>query len=211
MSTLQVVIADDHPRYRYSIAKLLTSSGMQVAAEAANGLAALKAVEDLAPDVVVLDLNLPGLSGQEVTRRLTARTPPHRVMVLSVSAREADVRSVLLAGASGYFLKDGPGEEIVAGVRAVAAGESLFSPRIAAMLLGRMREGKASRAASVPLSAQEREVLRLVAEGRSNEKIGERLRIGPRNAREHVSHILTKLEVDNRVQAAVRAVREGLV
>jgi DNA-binding NarL/FixJ family response regulator len=134
MSTLQVVIVDDHPRYRLSLAKLLTNSGMNVAAEAANGWAALKAVEDVAPDVVVLDLHLPGLSGEEVTRRLTAYTPPHRVMILSASAREADVRSVVLAGASGYFLKDAPGDEIVAGVRAVATGELLFSPRVAAML-----------------------------------------------------------------------------
>jgi DNA-binding NarL/FixJ family response regulator len=91
-------------------------------------------VEDVVPDVVVLDLHLPGLSGEEVTRRLTAYTPAHRVMILSASAREADVRSVLLAGASGYFLKDDPGDEIVAGVRAVASGESLSSPRVAAML-----------------------------------------------------------------------------
>jgi DNA-binding NarL/FixJ family response regulator len=211
MSTLQVVIADDNPRYRQSLAKLLTSSGMKVAAEAANGWAALKAVEDMAPDVVVLDLNLPGPSGEEVTRRLTACTPAHRVLVLSVLAREADVRSILLAGASGYFLKDGPGEEIVAGVRAVAAGESLFSPRIAAMLLGRIRHGQATRATTVPLSPRERQVLKLVAEGRSNETIGEWLRIDLRTARQQVSHIIAKLEVDNRVQAAVRAVREGLV
>jgi DNA-binding NarL/FixJ family response regulator len=134
MSTLQVVIVDDHPRYRLSLAKLLTSSGMNVAAEAANGWAALKAVEEVTPDVVVLDLHLPGLSGEEVTRRLTAYTPAHRVMILSASAREADVKSVVLAGASGYFLKDDPADEIVAGVRAVAAGASLFSPSVAAML-----------------------------------------------------------------------------
>lgn len=211
MSTLQVVIADDHPRYRHGLAKLLTSSGMQVAAEAANGWAALKAVEDLAPDVVVLDLNLPGLSGEEVTRRLTAGTPAHRVMVLSVLAREADVTSVLLAGASGYFLKDGPGEEIVAGVRAVAAGESLFAPCVTAMLMRRMRDGKRAAVPSVPLSHRELQVLRLVVEGRSNETIGERLHIDRGAARRCVSYLLTKLEVDNQVQAAVRAVREGLV
>jgi DNA-binding NarL/FixJ family response regulator len=141
-----VVIADDHPLYRQGLAKMLTAAGIEVAAEAGNGWAALKAAASAAPDVVVLDLNMPGLTGEEVTRRLTACKPPHRVMVLSVSDRESDVSSALLAGASGYFLKDGPVEEVVAGIRALAAGESLFSPRVASMFLRGMRE----RAAALP-------------------------------------------------------------
>ena len=211
MSKLRVVLADDHPRYRQGLARLLSASGLEVVAVAANGLAVLQAVEDTAPDVVVLDPHMPGMSGEEVTRRLTAGTPAQRVVVLSVSAVEADVRSVLLAGASGYFLKDSPREEIVQGIQAVAAGESLFSPAVAAMLLRRIRERTTVPGASVPLSQRERQVLRLLVEGRSNATIGERLRIDLDTARHHVSHILAKLEVDNRVQAAVRAVREGLV
>jgi DNA-binding NarL/FixJ family response regulator len=209
VSRPRVVIADDHPFYRQGLAKLLAASGIDVSAEAGNGWAALCAVTRESPDVAVIDLDMPGLSGTEVTRRLTSRIPPHRVIVLSISAAETDVDAALAAGASGYFLKDGPVDEVVAGVRAVAAGESFFSPRVGAMLLRRVRE----RGATEPLSLSQREleVLRLLVEGRSNERIGERLCIDAGTARNHVSHILEKLGVDNRVQAAVRAVRERLV
>jgi two-component system, NarL family, nitrate/nitrite response regulator NarL len=213
MSTSRVVLADDHPFYRQGLSKLLTQSGVKVVAEAGNGWAALRAVEDTSPDVVVVDLNMPGMTGEEVTRRLTSCDPPHRVIVLSVSDDQTDVLAALRAGASGYFLKGGPVEEVVAGIEAAAQGECFFSPRIGAMLLRRMREGREEppRDFAVPLSKREREVLRLVVEGRSNEKIGEGLSIDAGTARNHVSHILAKMGVDNRVQAAVRAVREGLV
>jgi DNA-binding NarL/FixJ family response regulator len=212
VSTSRVVLADDHPCHRQGLAKLLAESGVEVVAEAGNGWAALKAVESSRPDVVVLDLKMPGLSGAEVTRRLTSWDPPQRVIVLSASASEADVTSALHAGARGYLLKDGPFQEVVAGIQAVAAGESAFSPRIGAMLLNRVRESEVHPCGvPVALSRRELDVLRLVVEGRSNEKIGEGLHIDPGTARNHVSHILAKLGVDNRVQAAVRAVREGLV
>jgi two-component system, NarL family, nitrate/nitrite response regulator NarL len=212
VSTSRVVLADDHPFYRQGMSKMLTESGVHVVAEAGNGWAALRAVEETSPDVVVLDQNMPGMSGDEVAERLTSWDPPHRVIVLSVSDDEADVMSALRAGASGYFLKDGPVEEVVAGIHAVAQGESFFSPRIGAMLLRRMREQR-ELPIDVPvrLSRREQEVLRLLVEGRSNVKIGEGLSIDAGTARNHVSHILAKMGVDNRVQAAVRAVREGLV
>jgi DNA-binding NarL/FixJ family response regulator len=213
--THRVVLADDHPFYRLGLARLLTASGVQVVAEAANGWAALKAVEAASPDVVVLDLDLPGLSGAEVTRRLTSCDPPHRVLVVSVSDSEADVIAALHAGARGYVLKDGPVEDVVAGIAAVSEGESLFSPRVGAMHLRRMRrleeEEEVTRDVHVRLSKHERDVLRLVVEGRSNQRIGEGLSLDARTARKHVSHLLEKLGVDNRVQAAVRAAREGLV
>ena len=185
---------------------------MEVVAEAGNGWAALKAAEATSPDVVVLELKLPGFSGAEVTRRLTSCDPPHRVLVLSVSDDEADVTAALRAGARGYFLKDGPVDEVVAGIAAVSAGESYFSPRVGAMLLRRMRQREqVLRDISVPLSKREQDVLRLVVEGRSNEKIGEALSIDAGTVRNHVSRILAKMGVDNRVQVAVRAVREDLV
>jgi DNA-binding NarL/FixJ family response regulator len=191
---------------------MLRESGVDVVAEAGNGWAALKAVEEKSPDVVVLDQNMPGMSGDEVARRLTSCDPPHRVIVLSLSDDELDVMAALRAGASGYFLKDGPVEEVVAGIEAAARGESYFSPRIGAMLLRRMRERREVHVdMAVRLSKREQDVLRLVVEGRSNEKIGEGLSIDAGTARNHVSHILAKMGVDNRVQAAVRAVREGLV
>jgi DNA-binding NarL/FixJ family response regulator len=211
--TLRVVIADDHPVYRQGLARLLVESGIDVVAEAGNGLEAISAVEQHAPDVVVVDLNMPGLSGVEVTRRLIERTPSSRVLVVSVSAQEDDVTEAVLAGASGYVLKEGPVEEVVAGIQAAAAGESLISPRIASMLLRKVRDRphRETELATPPLSDRELEVLQLVAEGKANHEIGEALFIGQSTVRNHISSILMKLQVDNRVQAAVRAVRDRIV
>jgi DNA-binding NarL/FixJ family response regulator len=210
---LRVVIVDDHPVYRQGLAKLLQQSGVDVVAQAGNGTEALKIVEEAAPDVVVMDLNMPGMSGVEVTRRLTERTPASKVLVVSVSAQEEDVTEAILAGASGYVLKDGPVEEVVAGIQAAAAGESLISPRVASILLRRIRvdEPAGAEVPATPLSDRELQVLQLVAEGKGNHEIGEALFIGQSTVRNHISSILMKLQVDNRVQAAVRAVRDHIV
>src|ERR671915_207559 len=211
---LRVVIADDHPFYRQGLARLLSQSGVEVVGQASNGPAAIELVEQTAPDVAVMDLNMPGVSGVEVTRRLTARNPASRVLVVSVSAQEEDVTEAILAGASGYVLKDGPVEEVVAGIQAAASGESLISPRIATMLLRRMRLDEpveVEAPVTTPLSDRELQVLRLVAEGKGNQEIGEALYIGQSTVRNHISSILMKLQVENRVQAAVRAVRDRMV
>jgi DNA-binding NarL/FixJ family response regulator len=211
--TLRVVLVDDHPVYRQGLAKLLTECGVDVVAQAGNGPDAMKIVEQAAPDVVVMDLNMPGMSGVEVTRRLTERNPASRVLVVSVSAQEDDVTEAILSGASGYVLKDSPVEEVVAGIQAAAAGESLISPRIASMLLRRIRTEPAESEAppTTTLSERELEVLQLVAEGKGNQEIGEALFIGQSTVRNHISSILMKLQVENRVQAAVRAVRDHIV
>jgi DNA-binding NarL/FixJ family response regulator len=211
---LRVVLVDDHPVYREGLAKLLLECGVDVIAQAGNGADAISLVEQMAPDVVVMDLNMPGMSGVEVTRKLVERTPASRVLVVSVSAQEEDVTEAILAGASGYVLKDGPVEEVVAGIQAAANGESLISPRIATMLLRRMRldePADVETPAMTPLSERELQVLRLVAEGKGNQEIGEALYIGQSTVRNHISSILMKLQVENRVQAAVRAVRERMV
>jgi DNA-binding NarL/FixJ family response regulator len=208
----RVVLADDHPVYRQGLAKLLTESGVEVVAEAGNGWAALRAVASTSPDVVVLDLKMPGLSGAEVARRLTSCDPPHRVLVISVHASESDVTSALRAGASGYVLKERPVEEVVAGIGAVALGESLFSPRIGAMLLRKIG-GRQGGLGEVPvsLSEREREVLKLAVEGGSNERSGEGRWIDSRAGRSRVSRSPAKPRVDGRLRAAMRAVRGGLV
>jgi DNA-binding NarL/FixJ family response regulator len=211
---LRVVLVDDHPVYREGLAKLLRESGVDVVAQAGNGADALSLVAEKAPDVVVMDLNMPGMSGVDVTRKLVERTPASRVLVVSVSAQEEDVTEAILAGASGYVLKDGPVEEVVAGIQAAANGESLISPRIATMLLRRIRLDEPSELDTpvvTPLSERELQVLRLVAEGKGNQEIGEELYIGQSTVRNHISSILMKLQVDNRVQAAVRAVRDRIV
>jgi DNA-binding NarL/FixJ family response regulator len=206
---LRVVIADDHPFYRQGLVRLLRQSGVEVVGEAANGLAAIELVEGTAPDVAVVDLNMPGMSGVEVTRRLTDRTPATRVLVVSVSAREDDVTEAILAGASGYVLKDGPVEEAVAGIQTAAAGESLLSPRIAATLLDRIRHRELQpELPPVPISERELQVLGLVAQGRRNQEIGEALRIGAGAVTKHLSSLLMKLQLENRVHAAMRTVRQ---
>ena len=211
--SLRVVIADDHAFYRDGLARLLRESGIDVVAEVPNGEAAVQAVLELAPDVVVMDLNMPGMSGQEATRRLSQLAPASRVLILSVSAQEADVTEAVLAGAMGYVLKDGPIEEVLAGIRAAAAGQSLISPRIATLLMRRVREaaGAESDLSGVELSSRELEVLSLMAKGKANHEIAQTLVISPSTVHNHISSILMKLQVENRVQAAVRAVRERLV
>ena len=192
---------------------MLTGAGIEVVAEAATGEAAIKKVEETAPDVVIMDLNMPGITGVEATQRLTERSPATRVLVLSVSAEQTDVTDAILAGASGYVLKDDPFEDVISGIRTVAAGQSLISPRIATMLLARIRDRErvAPELPPPPLSARELEVLKLVADGQSNQEIAEVLFIQPTTVRHHVSSILMKLQVDNRVQAAVHAVRRQIV
>src|SRR5688500_4258704 len=200
---LRAVIADDHPLYRQGLARLPSQSGVEVVGEAASGPDAIERVAGPAPDVAVVDLDRPGMSGVEVTRRLNARMPASRVLVVSVSAQEEDVTEAILAGASGYVLKDGPVEEVVAGIQAAANGESLISPRIATMLLRKMRldgPSEVDSPATTPLSERELQVLRLVAEGKGNQEIGEALYIGQSTVRNHISSILMKLQVDNRVQ-----------
>jgi DNA-binding NarL/FixJ family response regulator len=193
---------------------MLRASGVDVVGEAPNGEAALRLVEEAAPDVVVMDLNMPGVTGIEATRRLAEASPATKVLVLTVSSDEEDVTAAILAGASGYVLKDGPVEEVVAGIEAVAAGHSLISPRVASFMLSQLRESTSAEAPAVVgarLSSRELQVLGLLAEGCANHEIAEELVISQSTVRNHISSILLKLQVDNRVQAAVRAVRDHLV
>src|SRR5919106_2780976 len=193
---LRVILVDDHPVYRAGLSRLLRESGVDVVAEVPNGESALEAVEAMAPDVVVMDLNMPGMSGLEATRRLVAQSPATRVLIVSVSAQEADVTDAILAGASGYVLKESPVEEVVAGIRAAAAGESLLSPRIAGTLLDRIRDREQVQPElpPIPLSDRELQVLRLVAQGRGESEIGETLHIGAGTVTKHISSLLMKLQ-----------------
>jgi two-component system nitrate/nitrite response regulator NarL len=190
---------------------MLASEGLAVT-EAANGAAALEAVRRDAPDVVLMDVHMPDMSGIEATRRLARAAPAVRVVMLTVSADERDVVAAVRAGARGYVLKDAAVEEIVASVRAAAAGEAVISPRVTSALLAGVREAGATddAPASVVLTARERDVLRLIAAGRDNAAIGRELYISAGTVRKCVSSILAKLGVDSRVEAAVYAVRRGL-
>jgi DNA-binding NarL/FixJ family response regulator len=212
---ISVVVVDDHDVFRDGLVRLLGErDGIEVVGDAADGERALRLVERMAPDVVVMDLNLPGLSGIEAIRLLAAGAPQARVLVLTISVADSDVVDAILAGACGYLLKDATIDEIVAGVRAAAAGESLLSPRIATGLLERLRDLAVNRDAAehlTELTERELEVLRLVAHGMDNVEIARELFISPQTAKNHVSNILAKLQLENRIQAAVHAVRRGLV
>ncbi len=193
---------------------LLEEEGFEVA-DAANGDAALRRLPGMQPDVVVMDVNMPGMSGIEATREITRRSPSTAVMMLTVAQDDARVLDAVLAGASGYLLKDARLEDIVAGIHAAAAGETVLTSRIAGGSIEQIRAGErrpqSAPAASEDLTPREREILALVAAGHDNKAIGQRLFIGQSTVKTHVSAILEKLGVDNRVQAAVYAIRHGLV
>jgi DNA-binding NarL/FixJ family response regulator len=209
---LRVVVADDHPFYRRELARSLRTSGIDVAAEASNGEIAIRAVEETNPDVVIMDLNMPGMSGLEATRRLMERDPGTRVLVLSVSADEGDVTDAILAGAVGYVLKDRQVHEVIEAIQAAAAGEARISPQLAMPLLRRLRgpAGMQVDLDGVELTTHERWVLDLVAEGRADHEIAEALGSTLADVRTLAAGILEKLRPEDRVQAASKASRRGL-
>jgi DNA-binding NarL/FixJ family response regulator len=205
-----VVVVDDHDVFRNGLISLLAEQGIDVVGDTPDGEEAIRLVARLAPDVVVMDLNLPGISGLEAIARLAVEAPSTRVLVLTISADETHVTEAIVAGACGYLLKDASIAEIVSGVRSAAAGESLISPKIATMLLDQIRSAPGAEARA-ELSERECDVLRLVAEGMENIEIAERLFISPQTVKNHISNILAKLQMENRIQAAVYAVRQGIV
>jgi DNA-binding NarL/FixJ family response regulator len=210
---IKVVVIDDHVLFRSGLRELLQQEQIEVVGEASSAESGLEVVERHAPDVVIVDLSLPRMSGQEAIRQIATIAPKTQVLVLTISAEEADVTDAVLAGACGYLLKDASVEDIVAGVRAAAIGDSMVSPRMATTLLRQLRSHRQNdaRPSTHTLSTREREVLRLVVEGKDNAAIAQELFISPFTVKNHISNILLKLEVENRLQAAVRAVRDSLV
>jgi len=208
-ATLRVLLVDDHAFYRTGLRGMLAGEGLDVA-EARSGAAAVDLVAASPPDVVLMDLHMPEMSGVEATRRLGDTVP---VLMLTVSTDDHDVVEAVRAGARGYLLKDAPLEEIVEGIRAAAAGETWVSSRVARALVAPARESEAAPAedpAVAALSGRELDVLRLLAAGKDNAAIGSELYISAGTVRKNVSSILAKLGVENRVEAAVYAVRRGL-
>jgi DNA-binding NarL/FixJ family response regulator len=212
---VRVVIADDNVLFRRGVRRVLEQHGMQTVGEASNGKAAVQLVRELRPDVVVMDFSMPIMDGVEATRGILEEDPSARVLMLTISADEAPVLDAMLAGACGYQLKDATAADLVHGVRAAASGQSLISPRIAAHLVKRLRE--TNPVAPEPadedagdLTTREVEILRLVAEGKENSQIAGQLYISPKTVKNHVASILGKLAIENRVQAAVFAVRTGI-
>jgi DNA-binding NarL/FixJ family response regulator len=213
--SLRVLIVDDHDLFRTGLRNLLEEKAVQVIGEAATGGDAVRIVRELAPDVVVMDLNMPGMGGVEATRHISTAAPLTRVVMLTISDQDSDVIDAILAGACGYLLKDASIEELIAGIEAAARGESLISPTIAAKVLQRVRatstQPEYENTIRAELSDREIEVLKLIANGKDNAVIAAELHISPKTVKNHISNILMKLQIDNRIQAAVYAVRSGLV
>jgi len=211
----RVLLVDDHDLFRTGLRNLLADQGVDVVGEAQTGAEALGLVRDLAPDVVVMDLNMPGMNGVEATRQINVLAPLTRVLVLTISDQDADVLDAILAGASGYLLKDSSIQDLLQGIRSAAVGEALISPHIAAKVLQRVRATSTSPEIAdtirAELSDREIEVLKLIANGTDNAQIAAELHISPKTVKNHISNILMKLQIDNRIQAAVYAVRSGIV
>jgi two-component system, NarL family, response regulator LiaR len=214
IGAITVLIVDDHDGFRTGLEALLTEHGFDVVGGAAAGEAAFALVESLAPDVVLMDLQLPRMPGVEATRRIVASSPGCVVVILTISADEADVAEALAGGASGCLVKGTTPESVAEGVHASARAESLMSAEVASRVFARLREDGPVRAADdVPisfLSKREVEILRLLASGKHNDEIAAELVISSFTVRNHVSKLLRKLELQNRTQAAAYAIRQGL-
>lgn len=201
---IRVLVADDHPIVRQGLAAIIDGRPeMTVVASAADGAAALELYRAHRPDVVLLDLIMPGMDGCETTAAIRAEFPDARIIILTTYAGDEDIYRSLQAGARAYVLKDAPPDELLDIIRDVSTGRRYIAPEVAAKL--------AERLAGAALTDRERDVLRLMAEGQSNEEIGRSLFISVGTVKYHVNHILAKLGVDDRTQAVITALRRGLV
>lgn len=204
---IRIVVADDHPVVRDGVVGVLLAQGFEVVGQAGDGEEALALVETLEPDVLVLDLRMPGTSGVEVIERLRARESRAGVLVLTTFDTDTDVVAAIEAGATGYLLKDAPTPALVEAVRATAAGETVLSPAVATRLASRLR----SPGPSAQLSPREREVLTLVAHGTTNRAIAAKLFVSEATVKTHLGHIFDKLGVTDRAAAVARAYDRGIL
>lgn len=203
---IRVVVADDHPIVRSGIVALLqTASDVEVVGEATTGAEAVELATRLKPDLVLMDLRMPGMNGDEATAKILAATPNVRVLILTTYESDDSILTAIEAGASGYLLKAAPQEEILAGVRSVARGEVALAPSIAALLVKRVKTPAPT------LSPRETEVLRLVAAGHSNPAIARALFLSEATVKTHLLHVFEKLEVSDRPRAVTRAMELGLL
>jgi DNA-binding NarL/FixJ family response regulator len=210
---LRVLLVDDHPMVRRGLRALLESvPNADVVGEADSGELAVELVRELVPDVVVMDLAMPGLGGIEATRQITSERPAAGVLVLTMHADDDSVFAAMRAGARGYLLKGADTPEVIRAITAVAAGEAIFGPSVATRVLSYLTRPLSAQDVSLfpELSDREREVLHLLAQGRSNGEIATQLFLSPKTVRNHVSNVFAKLQVADRADAIVRARRAGL-
>lgn len=207
-----VLVVDDQPLFRSGLVQLLTGDPrVEVAGAAADGLDAIALCEQLAPDVVLMDLKMPRMDGLEATRRILAASPCTRVLILTAFESDADLLSALSAGASGYVLKDAEPEAVVSSILAVRQGEKVMSASVVQRVLELARPIEPAQARDDGLSVRELEILRLIAGGSRNAQIASRLQISDKTVRNHVSRLYGKLAISDRTQAVLYAARNGLV
>lgn len=215
---LRLLLADDHTLFRQGLRRLLADhSRLVVVGEAASAEEVLRQARALRPDIVLMDVHMPG-SGIEATRQLRAELPDIHVLVLTISEDEEDLRAALLAGANGYLLKSSDFDQLLTSLDRLAAGHAAASPEILTKLVQQLRQDEAPAPPARrrgetrrELSEREREILALIAQGASNRQIAQQLYLSENTVRTHLAHILEKLGLENRVQAAAYALRHGLV
>ena len=213
MEPIHVLIADDHPLYREGMRKMLSvAPDIEIVGEAASGEEAIDQALSLQPDVILMDLKMPGLNGIEATRRILYASPRIGVLVITMFETDETVFAAMRAGARGYLLKDADQEEVLRAVKAVSRGEAIFSPAIAERLIHYFAILKPAGGdqAFPELTDREREILHLIAQGHSNSDIAERLVLSIKTIQNHVSNIFSKLQVADRAQAIIRARDAGL-
>ena len=208
---IRIVVIDDHTLFRRGITALLARvPDFAVVGEAADGFEGIKAVAAHRPDVVLLDLNMPGISGIEAMKAILAEAPGTHVVLLTVSEDAMDLMAALRAGALGYLLKNIDSDFLVDSIRRAANGDSVMSPEMSTKLLREIRTGPTPAATAPALSPREREILGFLARGASNKEIARALDVAESTVKIHVQHILRKLELSSRVQAAVWAIEHGV-
>jgi len=218
MDTVKVLVVDDHTLFRRGIAAVLAhQEGMEVVGEAADGLEAIEKAKEIAPDVILMDLNMPRCSGLEAIQALQAEMPQINILVLTVSEMETDLFAAVKFGATGYLLKKAEPEELISAILHIARGEVIVSPLMATKLLTEFKDltaGAARKPAEktdAALSPREGEVLQLVAQGSTNKEIADSLFISENTVKTHLKNIMEKLHLANRSQAAAYAIKRGLV
>ena len=209
---IRLLVADDHPAFRRGLQVMLADTDdISIEGEAATGAQAVELANQLAPDVILMDLRMPDLDGIEATRRLSRNNPAPAIVVLTIFEDDDSVLAAMRAGARGYLLKGAEQDEIVRAIRAAAAGEAIFGPQIAQRVIDHFTHSARSTSTAFPaLTERERQVLELIAAGKGNASIAHELMINLKTVRNHVSNIFTKLQVSDRSAAIVRARQSGL-
>ena len=213
MEPLRVLIADDHPLFRHGLFALLNASpDFEVAGEATTGEEVIALAAQLQPDVILMDIQMPGVNGIEATRRILHTSPHIRVLVITMFEDDSSVFTAMRAGARGYILKDAQKTDMLEAIRAVGRGEAIFSPAIATRLIDFFAAPRPVASANIfpELTEREREILNLLAQGQSNTAIAAQLVLSPNTVRNYVSSIFSKLQVADRAQAIIRAREAGL-